>query len=105
MSKTIWLTLSNTELPQIITLSSGDRVFYLPKGVTTTEGVKRSSTTSYKVRSPFGETLEITNLSNFCKTLFGTTENKRARLVSSFSELCSNIRKEESVEGWTKAED
>lgn len=105
--QTIWLTLKSdvpNNLPQVFTLADGSKVVYYPDGnIDNSKGVKKINSNSYLVQSPFGETVEITNLSSFCKTMFGSTENSnRAKYVSSFCDMFSGIRKEDNVMGWTR---
>lgn len=107
MNNNIWLTLKSdvpNNLPQVFTLANGGKLVYYPDGnINNSKGVKKINSNSYKVQSAYGEVVEITNLSSFCKTLFGTTENtNRPKFVSSFSDMFTGIRKENNVMGWTK---
>jgi hypothetical protein len=106
-NQTIWLTLKSNvpnNLPQAFTLTDGSKIVYYPNGnINNSKGVKKVNFNSYKVQSPYGEVVEVTNLSSFCKTLFGATENtNRPKFVSSFSDMFTGIRKENNVMGWTK---
>lgn len=106
-TQAIWLTLKSDvpkNLPQAFTLVDGGKIVYYPDGkINNSKGVKKMNSNSYKVQSIYGEVVEVTNLSSFCKTLFGTTDNtNRAKYVSSFCDMFSGIRKENNVMGWTK---
>jgi hypothetical protein len=106
-TQTIWLTLKSdvpNNLPQTFTLADGGKLVYYPDGnINNSKGVKKMNSNSYKVQSCYGEVVEVTNLSSFCKTLFGTTENtNKPKYISSFSDMFNGIRKENNVMGWTK---
>jgi len=106
-NQTIWLTLKSdvpNNLPQVFTLADGGKLVYYPDGnINNSKGVKKINSNSYKMYSPCGEIVEVTNLSSFCKALFGTTVNTdRPKFVSSFSDMFTGIRKENNVMGWTK---
>ena len=78
-SKTVWVTLKNdvpNNLPQVFTLVDGGKLVYYPTGkIDNSRGVKKMNYNSYQVLSPYKHLIEITNLSDFCKALFGVTEN------------------------------
>jgi hypothetical protein len=108
-TQTVWLTLKSdvpNNLPQSFTLADGGKVVYYPNGVIdNSKGIKKMNSSSYLVVSPFGQPLEVTNLSDFCTTLFGTTDGtNRPKFASSFRDLVTGIRKETDVKGWTKFE-
>ena len=108
-TQTVWLTLKSdvpNNLPQSFTLADGGKEVYYPNGVIdNSKGIKKMNSSSYLVVSPFGQPLEVTNLSDFCTTLFGTTDGtNRPKFASSFRDLVTGIRKETDVKGWTKFE-
>lgn len=50
---------------------------------------------------PDGQIVVATSISEFCRNHFGLAKNGRPRLVSSFSEQRSGVRRKATVEGWT----
>lgn len=104
-TQTVWLTLKSdvpNNLPQVFTLADGGKLVYYPDGnITNLKGVKKINSNSYQIVSPYNQPIEVTNLSDFCATLFGVTENtNRPKYASSFRDMISGIRKEDNVQGW-----
>jgi hypothetical protein len=110
-SESIWSSIKNNlrnpEMPQVINLTNKARVVYYPANSTSREaGYKNQNCGEYTLVSPSGALVTFTNLSAFCKDVFGVTEStNRPKYVSSFSELFSGKRKEDNVHGWTLPEE
>jgi hypothetical protein len=97
--------LRNVNLPQVITSEEGERLIYYPKNsIYTGAGYKNINAQEYHVISPQGCKMSFTNLSAFCKEVFGVTENGKPKYQSSMSEMFSGKRKEDNVLGWRKWE-
>lgn len=101
-SKAIVRSLRNADREQVLNLDNGARIVYYPSASISTEaGHKNCNSKVYKLISPSGALVEVTNLTAFCKDVFGVTEGtNRARYVSSFCDMFSGIRKEDNVQGW-----
>lgn len=101
-SKSIVRSLRNANREQVLNLDNGARIVYYPAGSISTEaGHKNCNSKVYKLICPNGSYVEVTNLTAFCKSVFGVTEGtNRARYVSSFCDMFNGIRKEDNVQGW-----
>ena len=101
-SKSIVSSLRNPNREQVLSLDTGERLIFLPKGSISTEaGYKNCNSKVYSLISPSGALVEVTNLTAFCKDIFGVTEGtNRAKYVSSFCDMFNGIRKEDNVQGW-----
>jgi len=93
--------LRNADMPQVFTSKEGERLAYYPSNsMYTGAGYKNVNSKEYHVVSPLGCKMSFTNLSAFCKEMFGTTEHGKPKYQSSFSEMFSGKRTEDNVQGW-----
>ena len=101
-SKSIVRSLRNADREQVLNLDNGARVVYYPaNSISTKAGHKNCNSKVYSLISPSGALVEVTNLTAFCKDIFGVTEGtNRAKYVSSFCDMFNGIRKEDNVQGW-----
>jgi hypothetical protein len=105
-SESIWASIKNNlrnpEMPQVINLNERGRLVFYPDAPSRETGYKNQNAMEYTVISPSGALVTFTNLSAFCKDVFGVTEGtNRPKYVSSFCDLFSGKRKEDNVHGWT----
>ncbi|WP_341527637.1 hypothetical protein WKK05_35000 [Nostoc sp. UHCC 0302] len=99
-------SLRNENYPQVFKLSNGARIVYYPADYSDMEaGYTNIFAKEYKLVSPSGSLVSVTNIRAFCKDVFGANPSGSPKYCSSFSDMFNGVRATDNVLGWKKYEE